>query len=511
MKVKLYIAISFCWIFLGCLPASNFSSSIGEFVSFLAQKKTSSVNTGTDTTSGAIASINGTIYKKTLSGSSTITSLISAGTLYALKQTSISTSTSTSASTSTYITVPILSSQFEISLLLGQYSFSVADSSGTSLGTFSINISDNKTLPTPTSVSDGISLNISSIGSSANTSTGTATSTSTSSASTSTSTLACSNSTNTYKSLQYRVLDAKYDSANDRIILIESSENKLHIYNPETDSDTPIALNSAPLNVAISLDGTKAAVGHDVKVSLVNLSNSSIQEITTNVKSADITMSNSYVYVSPLTSGAIKCIKISDGTVTDQTGITFYSPNSRIVVEPTLTYMYLIDIGISPVDIFKLNISGGTASYLYDSSYHGNYDMCAPIWVTKDSSRILTACKNTFSVSVAQSSDIIYNGQFTQVDGIQYASSSASKIVLIPLSTSTSSTNDDTKYVHVYQTSNLSLVSRNILPCATNGALKYKVAGQFVFVNNAGNKFYAIMRPDSSSNLLVDGITSSSF
>src|SRR5260370_30753278 len=72
-------------------------------------------------------------------------------------------------------------------------------------------------------------------------------------------------------SLTFRPLAAEYSTALDRIIMISTGPDQLHIYDAGLQTDVPINLPKPPYSVSVSPDGLHAAVGHDALISYVNL------------------------------------------------------------------------------------------------------------------------------------------------------------------------------------------------------------------------------------------------
>ena len=304
--------------------------------------------------------------------------------------------------------------------------------------------------------------------------------------------------------LAFSVADAEYSRTADRMVIIDSA-GRFHYYNPSANSDTSLNLNFSPLNVTVSPDGTKAAVGHDTKVTLINLPAATIaREVSTAVTARDIVMNNTYAYVSnaAYSWNVIKSITFSDGTVSNQTGTTNYPLN--MVLNSAGNSIYAVSNGLSPADIVKFNITSNPPAYLYDSFYHGDYSMCSPIWIAKDASRLFTACLNTFTVSAVQASDINYAGKINGLTKIVHLDTDSSKIYLIPTVFSSWDIGDSSEYIHLYNLSNLSFISKKTLPCYVSGGVSYKTNGKFVFANNAGTEYYVIAKPDPNSGVLND-------
>ncbi|MFL6464150.1 MAG: hypothetical protein ACJ73N_07045 [Bryobacteraceae bacterium] len=71
--------------------------------------------------------------------------------------------------------------------------------------------------------------------------------------------------------LTFRPVGAEYSLALDRIIMISSNPNLLHIYDPSSNADTTVRLSNAPLNFSVGPDGLHAAVAYTASVDYINL------------------------------------------------------------------------------------------------------------------------------------------------------------------------------------------------------------------------------------------------
>lgn len=357
-----------------------------------------------------------------------------------------------------------------------------------------------------------------STGTGTGTSTGTGTGTSTGTGTgTSSTPAACTTSgatDGTIQQLSFSVVDAEYDLVNNRIVLVDSA-NKFHYYNPSTNADSTLTLNFAPLNVTVSPDGTKAAVGHDANATLINLPGTTLaREVATAIKANDIAMNNVYIYISNSLStwGPIKSVTFADGAVTNHSGTTVYP--THLTLNSAGNSLYLIDTASSPVDIRRMSTAVNPPTYSYDSIYHGDHSMCGPIWLAKDNSKTFNSCLTAFTVSATQGSDIQYAGKLdsTTFLRIQHLNTDSSQIFFIPtnLYFSNSTFSDGTKvsneYVYRHGLSNLGFLSKKTLPCFTSAGRSYKTEGKFVFVNSSSTEYYVIVKPDANSGNVNDQI-----
>jgi hypothetical protein len=74
--------------------------------------------------------------------------------------------------------------------------------------------------------------------------------------------------------------------------------------------------------------------------------------------------------------------------------------------------MYGINVGLSPTDLERYDISAGAVSAVVDSPYHGDYRMCGDLWISKDGTRIFTGCGTVFRAAPGTKDDFLYNGSF---------------------------------------------------------------------------------------------------
>lgn len=367
-------------------------------------------------------------------------------------------------------------------------------------------------MPTGTGTGSGTST-----GTGTGTSTGTGTGTSTGTGTgTSSTPAACTTSgaaDGTIQQLSFSVVDAEYDLVNNRIVLVDSS-SKFHYYNPSTNADSTLTLNFAPLNVTVSPDGTKAAVGHDANATLINLPGTTLaREVATAIKANDIAMNNAYVYISNSLStwAYIKSVTFADGTITNHSGTTVYP--THLTLNSAGNSLYLIDTASSPVDIRRMSTAVNPPTYSYDSIYHGDYSMCGPIWLAKDSSKTFNSCLTAFTVSAVQASDIQYAGAFSSTTflRIQHLNTDSSQIFFIPTnkyigSTVSDATKVSSEYIYRHGLSNLGFLSKKTLPCYTSAGQSYKTEGKFVFVNSSSTEYYVIVKPDANSGNVNDQI-----
>src|SRR5688500_16639735 len=79
-----------------------------------------------------------------------------------------------------------------------------------------------------------------------------------------------------WTALNFKVVDAQYSPQLNRVVMISTNPNQLHVYDPIGKSDTVVALPVAPLSLSVAPSGLHAAIGHDAWISYVSLSPASV-------------------------------------------------------------------------------------------------------------------------------------------------------------------------------------------------------------------------------------------
>jgi hypothetical protein len=182
---------------------------------------------------------------------------------------------------------------------------------------------------------------------------------------------------------------------------------------------------------------------------------------------------------------------------------------TRAKLHPGGTTVYGADNGLSPSDIEKYDISGGTAVYLYDSPYHGDYSMCGDLWMSDDGLRIFTRCGNVFRSSPNRYSsgttpeDMTYNGSLSDLSSIMHLShsSAAGKVAVIPEYAVQLAADTE---LQVYSYAYLVFENSITLPHFLVNSNHYAGHGRYVFYNSLGSKIYVILQADPTSGLLYD-------
>jgi hypothetical protein len=315
------------------------------------------------------------------------------------------------------------------------------------------------------------------------------------------------------------VVDAEYTRPLDRIVTVGGAPNRLYLGDPAAGSETSVDLSLTPTSVSVSPDGTHAAVGHNGFVSYVRLSPAPLaveKVLATTADVLDVVLAgNGWIYAFPRIDQweSIRCLQISSGTETLGAGYSIYA-GTKAKLHPSGTKIYGADNGLSPSDIERYGIGGGTATYAYDSPYHGDYPMCGDLWISEDGLRIFTACGMTFHANDTQGStagsDMTYAGALESTPAVEWVDHSSAQglALVVPAATSTGYppvTTGDSE-IRIFGADFLALQQVVPLPRVGVGGRGYAAHGRFAFFSRDGTSRYVLASVDASAGLIAPAV-----
>ena len=308
------------------------------------------------------------------------------------------------------------------------------------------------------------------------------------------------------------VVDAEYDKVHDRIIAVTVDPDQMLVINPMDSSVSTIALNSDPTCVSVSEDGNTAVAGHNGWVSWLDLN--SLTLLATYSAGCDVfdlvLGSNGYAYAFPESDQwtAIFCINLSSGTLTNSGGWSIYEQtNARL--KPGSTRIYGATNNITPTDVETYSIGSGTATYLYDSPYHGDYPVGGGLWFNESGDRSITRDRTVMSSSAVQAEDMLYIGSLPGEAHIRCMdhSSEADRIYAVHAWKEYElawhgEVQVDT-VIHVCTAGFFDDRGVIPLPRAWRNDSWHRFGGRFGFFNAAGTHFHTVMRADVGTGQIL--------
>ena len=303
------------------------------------------------------------------------------------------------------------------------------------------------------------------------------------------------------------VIDAEY-SKTKNIMVYVAADRTLNIYHVDTKTTDAVSLSYIPTCVSISLDGTKAVVGHDAHITYIDLETKQIlTENSISCYALDIVLGpNGWAYAFPKRDQweHIRCIDVTIPNSIEQfhTGNTIYA-GAVAKLHPSGKYIYDAENGISSMSIEKFDIQNGAASYLYYLSY--SYSAGGDLWFSESGDRIFAKNGNVFKSSEIQELDLMYNGKITLESGSYYSPSikyldhlELNKSLYI-ISKGDSYDDPNKPFVYVFDSDNLIFKSKKPLePYYVTDSYGesnlYSAEPYFVFANSNGKEIYVLTK-----------------
>ena len=305
-----------------------------------------------------------------------------------------------------------------------------------------------------------------------------------------------------------RIIDAEYDRNNDVIVVISETPNELRVFNPSDNSVESLALNIPPTCISIGLNGNYAAVGHNGSFSYVNLSTMELEDsYAVTADAFDIILApNEWVYVFPREDQweRIRCINLSNGVETEHSGNSIRE-RTKVKLHPSGNYIYGANNGLSPSDFEKYDITSGTAQYMYDSPYHGDFAFSGDIWISEDGNRLFAKSRNVFNASSNQSNDMTYNGELVGEGSVKTLDFSvAAQRVYAIFTTGNSWDEIPGNEIRRYETDFLGFqgtieLPGFLIPTGNGGGDFFDSQGHFGFFNSNGTKYYVLVKVEEGA------------
>jgi hypothetical protein len=285
-----------------------------------------------------------------------------------------------------------------------------------------------------------------------------------------------------------RPVAADYSTALDRMILVSSNPNLLTILDAATGNSQAVPLAMPPTALSISTDGRHAAVGHDGRISYVNLANQTVEKIlpvTTTVFA--LALSTTDIFAFPLRDQweAIRVVNIASGIETLWNWV--YAGSTAGKISPNGKYLYL----------------NSTKRYDITQPLPSAFDATGTSsprqWFSQDGSRLFSGSGQAFRLSDVASQDLQYNGTLESGGLSAVADSSVQQATAV---VATGSTNDTA--IQFFAQQYLAAIGSIAIPKFTSGANSYAAHGRYLFWNAAGNRLYAVVQADPDSGFLND-------
>lgn len=309
------------------------------------------------------------------------------------------------------------------------------------------------------------------------------------------------------------VVDAEYSKTSDLLVIVTFAPNAILTVDMSSGNIESLALNKEPTSVSVSSQGDEAVVGHDGAASYIQLNQQNLLAFHSIPCNAfDIVLAdNGYAYAFPAEGGwtDIVCLQLGTGTITYSTGRNIRD-QTKAKLKPGSSFIYGTDNGLSPSDIEKYDVQTGTANYLYNSPYHGDYPISGNLWFSESGSHIITRGRTILNTATGQAQDMTYagtltgKGQSVYQDFLYHAdhSSQADKLYTIFNNGYYSHQSEAApdSVIRVYGGTYFGYEGDIIIPFVKENEDCYLTEAYYGFFNSAGTEFYLVMHAISNDN-----------
>lgn len=307
--------------------------------------------------------------------------------------------------------------------------------------------------------------------------------------------------------LKTDVIDAEYSKSKEILVYISSNPSSLTVFNTNSDQSESIPLDYTPTCVSISQDGETAVVGHNGRITYVNLTTkTALKSYAISCIALDIVLGNNkWAYVFP-----------KDGQWTYirsiNMNLSYDNESSRTIynqvhegtlgrLHPSGTSIYSAN-DLSPSTIKKVYLTNGEITNSYESTFQGGYSSHPNIWFSEDGIRVLSEKKIVLKTSDINSLDMTLNGKIDPNANsfIKWLDFSTIKNSIYSIAFLRDySTQKIIPYISIYNASNLVYknkidLEKIFLADTKGGWISFSTEPHFVFSNSSGDHLYIISK-----------------
>lgn len=230
------------------------------------------------------------------------------------------------------------------------------------------------------------------------------------------------------RTLDHDVIAAEYSQTLNLLIIASARPaNALHLYDLSGGDVRSVNLGFPPTALKLRPDGRSVAVGHDARVSIVDIAAStpSVRLLNVSAPVFDLVYdSKGYVHVFPGADQGEKIHSIRISTNTESLSSYSIYEKTHAKLHPSGDSLYTMTTNLYPNDMekFSLPLLSGQPSFVRDSPYHGDHEMCGNLWFEPAGNLIYTACGAIFRSSSSADQDMLYDGHLAVTDAGSYSS-----------------------------------------------------------------------------------------
>ncbi|MBP9946807.1 MAG: serine/threonine protein kinase [Vicinamibacteria bacterium] len=310
--------------------------------------------------------------------------------------------------------------------------------------------------------------------------------------------------------LPFRLTDAAFSRALNRLVVIAEGIQAVMIVDPETGNSTRVDLPATPHSVTTSPEGFAALVTSDFSVSMVNLASGTVDRtVAVNVRGSTGLM-GSWAYILPERDQweKVRSVNLLSGEIKTGTGSVY--AGAIMKAHPSGRRLYMVDRGLSPGDIHRIDAGLGPALAVKDSRYHGDYPICENLWFSEKGDFAFTGCGNAFSLSDDPKKDMDFAGTVPNLEEQRISalahSDSASRVLLVPQQRYSRNDEDPRDTLVTYEFPGFRFIARDVLPRLGTPESPVIATGRFVFANRDGRRMYVVLDAPAAASKVTSAI-----
>jgi len=311
--------------------------------------------------------------------------------------------------------------------------------------------------------------------------------------------------------LPYRLVDAAFSRALNKVVVIADGTAAVMIVDPETGETSRIELPGFPRSVTTSPEGLAALVTSESAVWLVNLASRTVDHtVNVSVKGSTALM-GSWAYILPEKDQweNLRSINLLSGEI--KTGTQQVYAGGLMKAHQSGRRLYMVDRHLSPEDIYRIDATLGPALAIKDSRFHGDHPICEDLWFSEKGDFAFTGCGNAFSLSEDPAADmdfagVIPNLQSQKISAFTHSEVAGRLLLVADRTVKTPGGDDSRDILMTYEFPGFRFVARDVLPrlgTPENPAIAF---GRFVFASRDGRRMYVVLETPPASSKVSSAI-----
>lgn len=233
---------------------------------------------------------------------------------------------------------------------------------------------------------------------------------------------------NNIRSVEGNIIDVAFDNNSSILYYVTSAPNKLIVYDVHKKSQlNEVSLSKAPTCLAISEDGTKAAVGQNGTISGVDLLNNTVKVYAVDYSVHDIAWAENDWFCFTQKGGSFSClhwINTADGSVFDDSDKYSLDGSSIVKKVPSQPYLIATRNSSSPSGFFAFDIVAKS------KKSYSHMDLTR-FWMSEDGAYVFAGNTNVYRTSSSTGSTDTFDADINSIAKINFNGESGYGITFI--------------------------------------------------------------------------------